>query len=150
MHQGINSKFFLTIIWSIRSGRGPENCMLCTYDFKKLQSWIKQSPRKIPFKGTRSYQHVQNWTFYTKYLCPLKNPCRICRTLLLTRCVGHLSGQNVIVTMGHSRKDPYPCLSPYRQRKFPPSTEGERRNVLRCLKEKRGMLKQIYARGHTL
>ena len=35
------------------------------------------------------------------------------------------------VTIGHSREDPYPC--PHRQRKFPPSREGERKNVLRCL-----------------
>ena len=52
-------------------------------------------------------------------------------TLLFTGCVWHLSGENVGVTIGHSRKDPYPCL--HRQRKFPPSREGERQNVLRCL-----------------
>ena len=52
-------------------------------------------------------------------------------TLLFTGCVWHLSGENVGVTISQSRKDPYPC--PYRQRKFPPSREGERQNVLRCL-----------------
>ena len=52
-------------------------------------------------------------------------------TLLFTGCVWHLSGENVGVTISHSKKDPYPC--PHRQRKFPPSREGERQNVLRCL-----------------
>ena len=52
-------------------------------------------------------------------------------TLLFTGFVWHLSGENVGVTISQSRKDPYPC--PHRQRKFPPSREGERQNVLRCL-----------------
>ena len=43
-------------------------------------------------------------------------------TLLFTGCVWHLSGQNVGVTIGHSRKDPYPC--PHRQRKFYPPGRG--------------------------
>ena len=74
-------------------------------------------------------------------------------TLLFTavycRCVWHLSEENVSVTMGHSRKDPYPCPPPP-----PPTDRGNfhppGRGRGKCVKMSGGMWKQICARGNTL
>ena len=101
----------VTIIEKFRRDRGlycKLNCMLCTYDLKKLQSSTLQSPWISCWYLSRYNicRYAENWKFHTKYSYLDMQEFLIFPPLigeghmLFTRCMWHLSGKNPLQCTG--------------------------------------------------